>query len=296
MKVSNLLMSALLVFPGWVSAEMNDDWLGLDEKRYSLHVNYGVDTEDESVLGLGFGMPMPAYSELFVTWSNYDVSNNSLISSPNEENKQQLKDYSFTWSSDPYAPWGVELAHRYRGKSAAVEVTQNQFGLYHTFADWRAGLHYFDGSVTGFRREQIVERFNIADSASVDREGYGLSLNNFGREWRWQLEFQDFDYSRDLSNVLNSRLFLLNFNDAVLSQVLLLTNWNMAFNLEKQFEGFSVNAGVEHYEEVVEKRKDTLFSSGVVYAVNSDVDLGFDYFYFSEDATSFVSLGLVLGW
>lgn len=296
MKFLNPVLSVVLILPATVFADDNDEWLGLNENRYRLQLNYGLDSDDESVWGMGFAIPMPAYSELFVSWSNYEVVNQGLLNDPNAAEDQQLSDYNFSWHSDPYASWSVEIGHRYRGKSGAVEVTQNQFGLYHAIANWRIGTYYYDGEVTGYRREQIIQRFNIADSASLDREGYGIELSRTGAEWAWQLKYEQLDYSRDLSNVLNSRLFLLNFNDAVLSQVLLLTNWNVAFNLEKQFEHFSLNASVEQYEEVVDEREATLYSTGASFPLSRNIDLGLDYFYFSQDANQFVNLNLVMAW
>lgn len=289
MKQRWVLITAILCLPQCLHAATGEDeWLGLDETRYRLHINYGFDSEEESISGVALQAPAPAYSELFFSWSSYDVTT--------EEGEQALRNYGVAWTSDPYAEWGLELAYSFQGKTDAVEVTQNKIGIFHTLENWQMGAQVFSGEVRGYRREEIAQRFNIPESASIDRDGYGLSLSRVGSSWAWQLDFNDFNYSRDLSNALHSRLFLLNFNDAVLSQVLLLTNWNASLQVQKELGRFALNAGVERYQEVVERREDTLFSSGLIYTLSQDVDVAMDYFYFSEDAQNLVNFTLTLNW
>lgn len=288
MKLIAIMIAGLLVWP-LLSHSANDEyWLGLEETRYSLHINYGFDSEQESISGVALQTPALAYSELLFSYFSYDVST--------EDGQQVLENYGIAWTSDPYAAWALELAYSFQGKSDAVEVTENKLGVYHSLENWQMGAQLFLGEVRGYRRENIVERFNIPDSASIDREGYGFSLSRIGAGWTWQLDFNDFNYSRDLSNVLHSRLFLLNFNDAVISQVLLLTNWSASLQVQKELGVFALNAGVERYEEVVERREDTMFSAGLLYALSQDVDFAIDYFYFSEDTQDLVNFTLTLNW
>jgi hypothetical protein len=153
-----------------------------------------------------------------------------------------------------------------------------------------------DGVVKGYRREVILERFDIPDSASVDRQGLAFRLDYSGNSWTSAFEYQEFDYSRDLSNALNSRLFLLSFNDAVISQVLLLTNWNAGVQAQKQFASFSVRGGLEYFEEVVGQRQNSLYSLGLVLPLGDTVAVAADYFTYAEQANDIVALELQLSW
>ena len=113
-------------------------WLGFDEQKYRLGMNYGYAGADETVLGLTFSAPTPAYSSLNLAWANYEVSDG--------ENLQKLKDYTVAWESDSLRAWSLALQYGFKGKSDAVEVTQYHLALFKnnlgSKQNWRIGFNH----------------------------------------------------------------------------------------------------------------------------------------------------------
>lgn len=287
-----LVSLAAFALTGFMFSEAHalevDEWLGLKEQRYSLALHYGYDSENDDQWGLGLKLPGFNYSEFYFDYAN--------VKAGTDQNTQTLNDYALSWSSDPFAEWAINVGYRYKGKPDAVEVRQYNFGLFHIRHEWIAGIKFYDGDVRGYTREFVADRFNIPDSASIDRSGFGFELGRLGRQWALNLTLDAYDYSRDLSNALNSRLFLLTFNDAVISQTLLLTNWNIAALYNYRYERVSINLGTEYFENVVDSARETLVSAGFRYAVSGNVDLVTDYFVLVEEGTRQLNISVAINW
>ncbi len=265
-----------------------DEWLGLQESKYKLGLAYNFYSDNEDAWNIWLSTPFLSYSEL-----DFDYGEWNTIS---REGDVTLSYQSIRWRSDPYASWNVELGYLFKGKRQVYEVEQAQIGIFRSSQSWLGGIRFYSGDATGFVRERIRERFSRIDSSTVDVDGVGMVLQKAYRTWAWQLQFDSYNYNRDLNAALSSPLFMFLLNDVVLNEVFVLTNWNFRVGVQKQFNRFSTNAEFEQYESVVENREENIYKIGVNIPLGQTVDFLANYSFLEKESTDQLNLALQFNW
>ncbi len=193
---------ALLAFgPLACGCAAAEEWIGLDavDPGY-LGLEVSVEDSGEFGAAAGLGLPLGPASGFQGDYATSELSDG-------EDEFDNLLLASRVWL-ELSTMLDLELMHFFEGNDDELEKETLGIGFNLRRGDWHARLHFEDGDLLVFTRDEISDFLPVSlpDRFETDVSGYGLRIGWQDLDWYWEVARQRYDYADDLS-VLGESVF-----------------------------------------------------------------------------------------
>lgn len=192
----------LLALSIWAAPAVgDDDWIGLDQDPpLLLGFDIGEDEEADSTRALMFSLPAGHRAGIYGYYGETELSDL-------DQNFDNLMLATTLWFQIAHMV-DLEIRHFFEGSDDELEQETLGLALALDQGEWNFSVQLDDGEVRFFTRDDTGENFDRRLPRSVDSDVSAISVALGGAigAWYWQASYRRYDYERDVSRFINSRL------------------------------------------------------------------------------------------
>lgn len=209
------LLLALSICAATAVAE--DDWIGLDQSPpLLLGFDIGEDEDQNSTRALMFSLPAGRRAGVYGYYGETELNDS-------EQSFDSLLLATTIWFELAQMV-DIELKHFFEGNDDELEQETLGLALALDQGEWNFSVQLDQGDIRFFTRsvgEESLDR-RLPSSVDSDVSAISVALGSEIDAWYWQASYRRYDYERDVSRFINSRLAELVVKSSALAQSSLL--------------------------------------------------------------------------
>ncbi len=189
--IMRLICSNILVATMSPTLVQADDWMGLEDEpvtQLGYHYSFGQDDSDSHQFSL--------YHELDSSADlNLQYNRNNTATDTQDFDYQEVMG-QLSWQAVEHIRLGV--SYQYQGKTQELEITNLGFLGSYTQFPFTFTAEYRQGSLSIFTQNNI-RTLRVPDQIDSDMSSQHLSINWFYQDYGFYINYQRFDYQKDLT-------------------------------------------------------------------------------------------------
>lgn len=223
-----------------------EEWMGLEPQAQTIiGLEQSFDKQNNHEFSLNLSSSLGEHFWLDLAHSQYDIEDQS--------NTFQSKQYSGQISWLVNNTTELRLAYQFDGEKDVLEVNQTQYQFIYKPYPWTIALHYYQGDVGIYTRDNLPLLSTVPDSLLSDFSTTGVELAWWFDDFTLSFKQLDYDFEKDLSLIASRpRLQQIIKAEALIHSALLITQ-NQTLSIEIPFQQRTFIVDYQHITSAVDK-------------------------------------------